>query len=296
MTEGVGLGPVRKVGFVLRQGSSEPVEVLKRLLTRARSLDMETFLDPAEVPELEDGVAPLEGNEAELDVLITLGGDGTLLRGARRVARCDVPVLGVNLGRLGFLTSVPAEEAEEALDGVVEGRCGLDSRTTLEAQVIRTHGDASEPLFALNDLVYHNAGVARVVHVDLRVGEGEEQEEMGSFSGDGVIVSSPTGSTAYSLSASGPIVEPSVDCLLVTPVSPHTLSVRPLVLPAGATLTIRSLASSDEVVLTADGQVGGRVGPGEEVRVRTGRTRVHLVRFPGHTFFSTLRRKLNWAI
>ncbi|TVP77757.1 MAG: NAD(+)/NADH kinase [Gemmatimonadales bacterium] len=239
---------------------------------------------------------PLVEAGAELDLLVTLGGDGTLLRGARAVRTAGVPVLGINLGHLGFLTALGAEEVEDGLQALLEGRARLDTRFTLEGRVIHADGRPGARLDALNDLVLHKGGVARVVRLGLFTGRDGDRDEIGRFSGDGVIVATPTGSTAYSLSAGGPVVAPSMECLVVTPISAHTLAMRPLVLPFDETLTIEALDRVEELVVTADGQTGIELAPGDRVRVGRGNTPVRLVRFPGQSFFGTLRRKLNWAV
>jgi NAD+ kinase len=197
---------------------------------------------------------------------------------------------------MGFLTSITLNGVEEDLERLFSGDYVLDSRSTLEACVVGEDGAKRERYLALNDFVVHKGGMARVTRLDLLVGEGEDQEEIGRFSGDGVVLSTPTGSTAYSLSAGGPIVAPAVGCLIVTPICPHTLAVRPLVISSRETVTVRSLERSGSLVLTVDGQAGTELGEGESVVVRQAPARVHLVRFPGQTFFSTLRQKLNWAI
>jgi NAD+ kinase len=239
---------------------------------------------------------PLEslGSDAP-DLLLSLGGDGTLLRGATMVPR-GTPVLGVNMGHLGFLTSIPAEELEEGLEAMMAGRCWLDQRNTVEAAVVGNGGEDHGETWALNDLVLHKGGVARVVRLSLAIQNGSQGEEIGSFSGDGIIVATPTGSTAYSLSAGGPILVPDMASLVVTPISPHTLAMRPLVLPARGELIIEAVDRAEDLVLTADGQTAIPMGPGDRVRIRPGEKRVALVRFPGQTFFETLRRKLNWAL
>jgi NAD+ kinase len=231
-----------------------------------------------------------------LDLLITLGGDGTLLWGARTVTEREIPVLGINLGRMGFLTSVTMDRIEETLDRILRGEYVLDSRSTLEALVVGDSGSARERYVALNDFVIHKGGRARVVRLDVRVGKGEAQEEIGRYSGDGVVLSTPTGSTAYSLSAGGPIVEPGMACIMVTPICPHTLAVRPLVISADETVTVLPVAGDASLVLTVDGQAGTDLSEGESVVVRKGESKVDLVRLPGQTFFSTLRTKLNWAL
>jgi len=241
----------------------------------------------------------MEGSlEEGIDLLITLGGDGTLLWGARLVAELGVPVLGINLGRMGFLTSVTLDGMEEALEMLFQGEFVLDSRSTLEALVMGEGGaEQRDRYLALNDFVIHKGGMARVTRLDLLVGETNgDREEIGRISGDGVVIATPTGSTAYSLSAGGPIVAPAMGCIIVTPICPHTLAVRPLVIHAEETVTVVPLEEDSSLVLTVDGQAGTDLNIGESVVIRQAAARVQLVRFPGQTFFSTLRQKLNWAI
>lgn len=236
------------------------------------------------------------------DLVISLGGDGTLLRAARSVLERDVPVLGINLGNLGFLTSVAAKEIETGLRRVLAGECRIEERRTLQATVVSSPAASSNNttphrrLTALNDVVVHKTGAARVTRLDLWVGEGDKRQEIGSFSGDGVIVATPTGSTAYSLSAGGPIVVPELNCFLVTPILPHTLAVRPLVVPGEEQITVRILDRGEPLHLTVDGREGPPLRPTDRVVVRMGRSVVRLVRLPDHSFFATLRRKLNWAV
>jgi NAD+ kinase len=228
------------------------------------------------------------------DLLLTFGGDGTLLSGARMVAPYGTPVLGVNMGHLGFLTSIYAHEMKDALNRVLSGDFWLDRRFTLEVEVHLQHGDAEPAYVALNDAVLHKGGFARVIRIAVMVGD--DAEEVGTYSADGIIISTPTGSTAYSLSAGGAIVVPSVECILATPICPHTLAVRPLVLPADSQVTVEVREPSEEVVLTIDGQEGEPLSPGDRLTVRRGKASVSLVRFEGQSFFSTLRRKLNWGV
>ena len=231
-----------------------------------------------------------------VDLLITLGGDGTFLWGARLVAERGVPVLGINLGHMGFLTSITLNGVEEAMERLFQGEYVLDTRSTLDARVIGEDGTERDRYLALNDFVIHKGGMARVTRLDLLVGEQDDLEEISRFTGDGLILSTPTGSTAYSLSAGGPIVAPDMACIIVTPICPHTLAVRPLVISALETVTVRPLDRAGTLVLTVDGQAGTEFSMGESVVIRQAEARVNLVRFPGQTFFSTLRQKLNWAI
>jgi NAD+ kinase len=228
----------------------------------------------------------------ELDLLVSLGGDGTLLRGARLVAPYHKPVLGVNLGHLGFLTSIAPEELETSLSRVMSGDFALDVRFTLDAHVTSREGSAGPSYVALNDAVLHKGGFARVIRIRVLMGD----EEVATYSADGVILSTPTGSTAYSLSAGGAIVVPTVECILATPICPHTLAVRPLLVPASTVVTVEVLSPSEELILTIDGQEGEGLQTGDRLVVRRGDATVPLIRFKGESFLSTLRRKLNWGI
>jgi NAD+ kinase len=227
----------------------------------------------------------------KLDLLVSLGGDGTLLRGARLVAPYGVPVFGVNLGYLGFLTSIAPSELERAFADLLAGRVVSDKRMVLKASVIAADGTPKESFLALNDAVLHKGGFARVI----RMGVYADGQEVGNYRADGIILSTPTGSTAYSLSAGGPIVSPSVDCIIATPICPHTLAIRPLVLPATETVAVEVLSPSEELVLTIDGQEGAQLARGDRLIVERAPTSLHLVRLPGQTFFDTLRRKLRWG-
>jgi NAD+ kinase len=235
-----------------------------------------------------------EFRPGEIDALITLGGDGTLLRGARMVAEFHTPVLGVNLGYLGFLTSVTPEEMGAALVRFFSGDYWLDVRFTLEARVQHNGGRDGDTYVALNDAVLHKGGFARVVRLAMFVGE--EELEVARYSADGVVLSTPTGSTAYSLSAAGPVVVPTVDCILATPICPHTLVIRPLVVPASTIITVEAVQATENLMLTVDGQDGEQLSPGDRLVVRRGDATVPLVRFADQNFFATLRRKLNWGL
>lgn len=239
-----------------------------------------------------DTVAP-EG--ADVDLVISLGGDGTLLRTARTVFGRDIAVLGINLGNLGFLTSVSADGMDDGLRCVLGGKATIEERRTLHAEIRTARGEIRDTFAVLNDAVVHKAGAAQVVRLDLCVGPQDDLEEIGSFLGDGVILSTPTGSTAYSLSAGGPVIVPQLNCFVVTPILPHTLTLRPVVVPGDDEITVRALDGRERLFLTVDGQEGGPVCKDERVVVRMGSVKVALVRLPGHSFFATLRRKLSWA-
>lgn len=282
---------IRRIGVVGHAEYDGLPAALRTLVDVASAHGLEVFAE-----ERIRALAPGAGGfrPDAVDLLVTLGGDGTLLRGARLVAPYHTPVLGVNLGYLGFLTSVPPDELPTALERVLAGDFWLDRRFTLEARVVHDGEDVGPSYIALNDAVLHKGGFARVVRLAVYVGA--NREPIGSYSADGIIVSTPTGSTAYSLSAGGPIVEPSVDCILATPICPHTLAVRPLVVPASMEIAVEVLTPSEEIILTIDGQEGATLRRGDRIVVRRGTAEVPLVRLPGQSFFSTLRRKLHWGI
>jgi len=288
--------PFHRVGLVGKTEQAGLPSVLDRLLAVFRAHGVEVvfqeILQPGD-PLRSEVEAALDNG---VDLIITLGGDGTLLWGARLVAERDVPVLGINLGHMGFLTSVSQNGIEEALERLFHGDYVLDPRSTLEARLVAEDGSRHDRYLALNDFVIHKRGMARVTRLELLVGEGDEQEEIGGFTGDGVVLSTPTGSTAYSLSAGGPIVAPGMGCIIVTPICPHTLAVRPLVISAEETVTVCPLDRAGTLVLTVDGQEETELSLGESVVIRQADATVNLIRIPGQTFFSTLRQKLNWAI
>jgi NAD+ kinase len=281
----------RRVGIVgpsHADGLDAALDVLQRDLARR---DVDVLAEPRLLDRL-PGAHELEPDE--IDLLVTLGGDGTLLRGARLVAARRIPVLGVNLGYLGFLTSISPAELADALPRVFQGDYWLDERFTLDARVVSGDGSPGPTFMALNDAVLHKGGFARVIRLAVYVGP--EHQEVATYTADGIILSTPTGSTAYSLSAQGPVVHPAVDCILATPICPHTLVLRPLVLPATVEISVEVLSPSEELILTVDGQDGAGLHPADRLVVRRGSATVPLVRFSGQSFFATLRRKLHWGL
>ncbi len=287
-------GPIRTVAVVLREQTKESSDVVDRLSRILAERDVAVTFEEADGREQEGGTS-LDVKANPVDLVLALGGDGTLLRAARATVGTEVPVLGVNLGRLGFLTAFPDAELEQGLATVMDGKAMLEPRFTLRARIEGPDDVGDGKLFALNDIVVHTSGAARVTPLTIEVGSGEHREEVGSFSADGVILATPTGSTAYSMSAGGPIIVPEVECMVVTPICPHSLAVRPLVIPAHREVTVRSLDPDADHQLTVDGQVERALGPGDAVVVSREDHPVRLVRLPGQTFFGTLRRKLNWA-
>ena len=237
------------------------------------------------------GEGELIEDGSTVDALITLGGDGTMLRGARLLGGREVPILGVNLGRLGFLTSCGLDQLDEALERFARGEYLSEMRMQLEAHSQTIRGEERRSWLALNDVVLHKGGFARVVKLRVLV----DGEDVSVYAADGVIISTPTGSTAYNLSAGGPVVLPTQHLIITTPISPHTLGVRPLVVPADSEIIVRAEDGPEELLVTIDGQVGTMFAPGDSLVVRRAAASVLLVRFPESSFFSVLRRKLGWG-
>jgi NAD+ kinase len=227
----------------------------------------------------------------EVDAMLTLGGDGTLLRAARLLEERSAPILGVNLGRLGFLTCCPADRMQDALRGFVAGEHVVERRMTLDALVRDPLGVERARWRALNDVVLHKGGFARVVTMHVQA----DGETVARYGADGVVLATPTGSTAYNLSAGGPVVFPTLETILVTAVSAHTLAIRPLVLPPSSEVIVQAEDGPDELLVTVDGQVGATFAVGETLVVRRSPYPVSIVRFRGNSFFATMREKLHWG-
>jgi NAD+ kinase len=250
-----------------------------------------TLFSEAPLADLWPASPPLL-DAAPLDVLLTLGGDGTLLRGARILEGRGVPLLGINLGKVGFLTSISRNALPAALDALVGGKYVTEPRQGLKAVVHDANGRATPLDLALNDVVVHKGGVARVIRLEVVV----QGEPVGPYSADGIIVATPTGSTAYSLSAGGPIVVSGVQALIITPICAHTLAVRPLVFPASWDVVIQPVDPEEpEVIVSVDGQVVTHLAPGSRVRVRTAESPVMLVRVGPEGYFQRMRKKLHWG-
>lgn len=284
--------PVRSLGVVVRR-SVESGEAVRRLCDQAAELGVALFVEAHALPGARGDVQPLQDAD-QVDAVMAVGGDGTFLRAARDLVGRETPLLGINLGHLGFLTSAGAPEMEAFMARLAEGDYYSEDRFTLAARVLDGDGD-EPPLTALNDAVIHTDGVARVVRLNIRVGPQGHEEDIGGFSGDGIVVATPTGSTAYSLSAGGPIVVPSMEALLITAICPHTLTVRPLIVPADTSIVIRSVEPHPSLVLTMDGEKATHLPSLGGIRVSRGEAVVRMVRFPDRTFFRTLRKKLRWA-
>jgi len=224
------------------------------------------------------------------DMIIALGGDGTLLAAARAVGDRGTPILGVNLGRLGFLTELKPKEIFPTLERIWQGNYSLEERMVL--QVIISSQPEAPTFYALNDLVIDKGSFSRVIQLETFI----NGESLSTFSADGLIISTPTGSTAYSLSAGGPIINPQMEAIIITPICPHSLSVRPMVISQGETFEVAVYSDHNSAMLTIDGQVGYELSSGDRVRTAKVDHKITLVHSTGQSFYQVLREKLKWGL
>jgi len=281
----------KSAGIVSKPEKAELSTLVPELLKWFRKHEYQVVVDRETAP-FAQGVESLPREQLasrKLNFVVVLGGDGTLLSAARTVAKAGIPVLGVNLGSLGFLTEVRLEELYPTLEGIDAGKCGVENRAMVHCEVVRK--DARVAGYdALNDIVVGKGTISRLNHCDVYV----DGVFVSSYKADSLIVSTPTGSTAYSLAAGGPIVMPTVDALIVTPVSAHSLTHRPLVVPDTSNIELVVNTGDEEAYLSVDGQVGMPMYDGDRIRCRKSEHQVKLLHIKG-TFFDVLRAKLKWG-
>jgi NAD+ kinase len=285
-----------RVGIAVKPKLVEARETLAGLSVwlRERSIDA---IWTTEAAKLVDGgdrkVAEREDLPRQADVVLVLGGDGTLLSMAKAIAESgrDVPILAVNFGSLGFLTEITRPEIYEALESVINGRATHDLRMMLRTTATRRQ-EAPLSHMALNDVVFTRTALSRMIELSVSVGD----QLVTSVKADGLIVATPTGSTAYNLAAGGPIVHPSMDALVLTPIAPHMLTNRPIVIPTEREVRVRSTSSNagDEVYVTIDGQTGFGLQEGDEITIAKAERPLRLIRSTTRSYFEVLRQKLKW--
>jgi len=286
------LSTTKKVAIISKPNKPELAAILPPLLEWLRARGYDAFVDTHTAQHV-TGCALTERDEiASLKpaFVIVLGGDGTLLAAARCVAQAQIPILGVNLGSLGFLTEVALEELYPTLQAVHENQCGTERRAMLYCQLVRA-GKCIAEYSALNDIVAGKGTISRMADFDLFM----NGVFISNYKADGLILSTPTGSTAYSLASGGPILAPDVDGFVITPVSPHSLTNRPLVVHDTAQFEIMVKTTPDESYLTVDGQVGTHLRSGDRVICRKADDYVILLRLKNKNFFDVLRAKLKWG-
>jgi NAD+ kinase len=277
--------------IISRPARSEVARTVPELLAWLHAHGYEVIVDPetAKYSNGEEEVSRSQMSSRSLDLVVVLGGDGTLLSAARATAAIDVPLLGVNLGSLGFLTDVPLSSLFSMLDAITRGEAAVEQRSLMQCDLLRGE-EVLGSYLVFNDAVVNKTAIARLNNYDLFV----DKIFVSSYRADGMIVATPTGSTAYSLSAGGPVLMPTVNAFVITPVAPHSLTHRPLVVP-DSTVVELVLRSEEEVAyLSLDGQPGLDLCDGDRVRCRRSEHRVSLFR-TDHDFFHVLRTKLKWG-
>lgn len=282
---------MKNIGIIAKNNSTAR-QAAKRLVEWLTARNKNVYLDSVTAAGLKrDGRDPAEIPELT-DMIIVLGGDGTLLSAARLVADAKrrVPIFGVNVGSLGFMAEVTLAELYENLRKALAGKLVIEERMMLTACVIR-NGECISRYDVLNDAVINKGALARMMELRVSV----DGSHLTTVKSDGLILSTPTGSTAYSLSAGGPIVEPTIHCFVLTPICPHTLSNRPIVLPDRVTVTARLVSPSEDVALTLDGQLGCPLLQDDVVEVKKAKNRVKLIKHPGKGYYEILRKKLGWG-
>lgn len=302
----------RKIGFVLKRDQPEALELCQRLVQVVRGRgEQEAVFNDRELPPGLNGVSETE-LVRDLRLLVVLGGDGTMLYAAGLLGEAQVPMFGVNLGHLGFLTCCMPEEAEAMLCRALDGELHIEERQRLRCRVLRPLPGTPEPVegcvdpegleastlqliaerIALNDIVLSQPTQARLFELDVLV----DDEVVTTYRADGLIISTPTGSTAYNLAAGGPILVPSMDALVLTPICPHTLTVRPLVTQLKSCVEVRPGRAAEEILLTIDGQWSHRLVHRDVVQVSCADSPVQVLRPRDRSFYDLLRLKLHWGV
>ncbi|HEY0385117.1 MAG TPA: NAD(+)/NADH kinase [Pyrinomonadaceae bacterium] len=288
---------IRRVGVVIKPNWPEAVPTLRRLAEwlTARSVQLLGGPDIAQARAECGAVETIEIVSQEelvngVDLIVALGGDGTMIAAARLLGDADVPVLGINYGTLGYLAEFRMEEMFKGLDAVFRGEYRLDARVRMAVEVFRAETLLKHSR-VLNDVVINKSALARIVHIEAYL----NQQLISAFRADGLIISTPTGSTAYNLSAGGPVIYPSMSALVITPICPFTLSDRPIVVPDDALIEVYLKTPNEEVFLTLDGQVGLPLEVGDRVLIRKSNTSFRIVQPPNRNYFEVLREKLRWG-
>jgi NAD+ kinase len=280
---------MKKIGIIANYQKKRAPEVLAGIWSTAKELGLELYADEC-TAELLTGVTGVSCNEMfeAVDVILALGGDGTMLRAVRELNGCQKPVIGFNIGALGFMTSVSEDRFDEALECLAKDDYTVTERMLLHCGVIRD-GEKPSHYHALNEAAVTRGPTSRIITLELLI----NGESVTTYTCDGLIAATPTGSTGHSLSAGGPILSPETSAFVISLICPHTLSSRPLVLPASSDVIIRVVEGAD-IQFSVDGQVGESLQPGDEVEVRSSERTCSLINLPGYSYYDVLRHKLGW--
>jgi NAD+ kinase len=288
---------MKRIGIIAKQNKPEDVTITGGLVEWLQSKGIDVYIEEGIGEAIRATMKGpwLTGIKKEeipshAEMIIVLGGDGTLLSVARLVGKHEVPILGVNLGGLGFLTEIKLEELYRVLERVIKGDFVTDERVVLTAGVIR-RGEKLAEFIVLNDAVINKGALARIIDIETTI----NGDYLTTFKSDGLIISTPTGSTAYNLSAGGPIAYPSLHCIIITPICPHTLTNRPIVIPDDVEVRVILKSKQQEVILTLDGQQGFVLEFEDTVVVKKAEGRILLIKSPYRHYFEVLREKLKWG-
>jgi NAD+ kinase len=282
---------IKRVGLIGNLEKADSAAIVRRAARLVERAGRKVYCDAqtARLAGLRQNVRPdAKSLAGDVDLLLVFGGDGTILGVAREIAGMTTPMLGVNIGGLGFLTGVPSDQLAAALKFVWRGEFNFESRALIEVSG-RCHGRSIRET-ALNDIVVGRGAVSRLIALDVSV----DGEPITRYRCDGLIVSSPTGSTAYSLAAGGPIVLPTAEVFCLTPISPHSLSNRSIILPLSSAIRIKAINALPATLMSADGRAMAELDAGEEVTIRRSRRSVRLIQLAKGSFLGALRRKLHW--
>jgi len=276
---------MKRLGIIVNFDKPGIHEALSALRAAAERHRLDLVFDPDSARSLPGAATlPCEAFPGRVDAVLTLGGDGTLLAAVRRMGENPVPLLGVNLGKLGFLTSVTVDELDAAMAALAQGKTEASPRRLLCCE---TQG---KRILALNDIVLSWGSSSHIAHLEVSV----DGQDITTYTCDGLILATPTGSTGHSLSAGGPVLHPGADALVLCPICPHAMTVRPVVLSGQATVVVRLSDHSKSLVLACDGQSPGEIAPGQSIRVSPSAVTVDLLHLPGYQYWDILRRKLHW--
>jgi NAD+ kinase len=283
------------IGLIGKFGDPHVAETLNQIAAHLRQRQLRVLLDESSARLIPDNgleVASRATIGEQCDLAIIMGGDGTMLNAARSLVNYEVPILGVNLGRLGFLADVSPSEIPHSLDQVLAGQFREARRSLLHAQVLHGGHVASET-DALNDVVIHKREVARMIEVDTFL----DGRFLNAYRADGLIISTPTGSTAYALAGGGPIIHPGLEAVVLVPICPHTLTHRPIVVKADSVIeVVLNAANTTQTQITCDGQVSLAIEPGDRIVIRKKDRKVRLIHPVNHDYFELLRAKLRWGL
>jgi NAD+ kinase len=282
---------MKKIGIIAKN-IPEAQKAAKKLALWLESHGKKVFIDHDTAAAIKTEGYDQAAIPALVEMLIVLGGDGTLLSASRLVAdaHCDVPIFGVNLGSLGFMAEVSLDELYDNLEKAIAGKLATEDRIMLTASVLRD-GRRLSQYRVLNDAVINKGALARMMELKVSVNDGH----LTTLRADGLIIATPTGSTAYSLSAGGPIVHPTLHCFVVTPICPHTLSNRPIAVPDNVVVTVCLTSQSEDVLLTLDGQIGFPLMPNDVVEIKKSRFKMKMIKHPTKSYYEILRTKLKWG-